>query len=52
MDKQIRKVERDVKSHKEKKALHDISKLKTMDKKFDKKIDHAKKVEKMKKDKC
>jgi len=39
MDKQINKVQRDVKAGKKKKAMKDISKLKKMDKKFDAKLD-------------
>lgn len=44
MDKQIRKVEKDVVKGDKKKAEKDIKTLKKMDKKFDKKIDKAKKV--------
>jgi len=39
MDKQIKKVERDVKGGDKKKAMKDIGKLKKMDKKFDSKLD-------------
>lgn len=44
MDKQIKKVEKDVKKGSKGKAMKDIKTLKKMDKKFDKKIDKAKKV--------
>lgn len=44
MDKQIRKVEKDVKKGAKGKAMKDIKTLKKMDVKFDKKIDKAKKV--------
>lgn len=39
MDKQIRKVEKDVVKGKKSKAKKDIKKLKKMDKKFDAKLD-------------
>lgn len=42
MDKEIKKVERDVKKGKKKTALKDIKKLLVKDKKFDKKLDACK----------
>ena len=41
MDKQIHKVERDVKSGHKKKAEKDIKKLLKMDKKYDKKLEEC-----------
>lgn len=48
MDKQIKKVEIDIKKDNKKKAEKDISKLKKMDKKFDKEIDECKQMKKKK----
>ena len=44
MDKQIRKVERDVKAGKKKKAEKDIGKLLKMDKKFDARLEKCDKM--------
>lgn len=53
MDKLIAKVKKDVDKGDKKKAEKDLHVLKKADKKFDRKIEHAKKVEKkMKKGKC
>lgn len=49
MDKQIKKVEKDVDAGKKKKAKKDIKKLLKMDKKFDAKLDKCDKVMKKKK---
>lgn len=48
MDKQIKKVKKDVVKGNKKKAEKDISKLMKMDKKFDKEIDECKGMKKKK----
>jgi|KBSSwiStaDraftv2_1062776.scaffolds.fasta_scaffold304071_6 hypothetical protein len=48
VDKQIKKVKKDVEKNDKKKAKKDISKLMKMDKKFDKEIESCKKMKKKK----
>ncbi len=48
MDKKIKKIEKDVKHHKEKKAGHELKELEKMDHKRDKVCDYGKKMMKKK----